>query len=91
MTSTATGDMNVEIEHGTLELIPVPAGQKASLEVRPSQDVDIGRTKGGTLKLEIEGGSLGLLIDARGRPIPLPPVLEKRRVKTQEWLWDVGG
>lgn len=91
MTSPATGDMNVEIEHGTLELIPVPAGQKAALEVRPSPDVDIGRAKGTVLKLEIEGGSLGLVIDARGRPIPLPSTLDKRRVKTQEWLWDVGG
>lgn len=91
LTSPGTGEMNVEIEHGTLELLPVPPGQKAEVQVQPAPDVDIGRPKGAQLKMEIEGGSLGLVIDARGRPIPLPSTLDKRRLKTQEWLWDLGG
>jgi MutL-like protein len=91
ITSPGIGEMSLEIEHGNLELLPVPAGQKATVQVQPAPDVDIGRPKGVPLEMEIDGGSLGLVIDARGRPIPLPFEIDKRRRKTQEWLWDLGG
>ncbi len=91
LNSPGTGEMIVEIEHGTLELLPVPSGQKTTVQVQPAPDVDVGRLKGAELKMEIEGGSLGLVIDARGRPIPLATTIDRRRRKTQEWLWDLGG
>ncbi len=87
---SASGAMNVEVAHGTLELIPLPPGQKASLEVRASAGVSLGAGRGGIFKADIEGGALGLIVDARGRPIKLPDSSEKRRVQVQEWLWDVG-
>lgn len=93
MKAPGSGEMSVEIQHGSLELIPVAAGQKAALEVRPAPGVNLdeGNTRRGPLKVEIEGGAVGLIVDARGRPIAFPAPLDKRRVKTQEWLWDVGG
>jgi len=93
MKSPGAGEMSVEVEHGSLELIPVAAGQKATLEVRPAPGVNLNEDspRRGPLKIEIEGGALGLIVDARGRPIAFPTPLDKRRVKTQEWLWDVGG
>jgi hypothetical protein len=87
---SASGAVNVEVEHGSLELIPLPPGQKASLEVRASAGVSLGAGRGGVFKAEIEGGALGLIVDARGRPIQLPDSPEKRRVQVQEWLWDMG-
>jgi hypothetical protein len=33
---------------------------------------------------------VGLVIDARGRPLVLQPDPEKRRERVQQWLWDVG-
>lgn len=83
--------MNSDVNHGSLELIPLLAGPKASLEVQPAPGVDMGRKGRGVFKGEIEGGALGLVIDARGRPIDLPKDIKKRRVKIQEWLWDMGG
>ncbi len=83
--------MNVDVNHGSLELIPLLVGQKASLEVRPASRVDMGSKGRGVFKGEIEGGALGLVIDARGRPIDLPKDIKRRRVKIQEWLWDMGG
>ncbi len=84
------GAVNVEVEHGSLELIPLPPGQKATIEVRASAGVSLGEGRGGVFKGEIEGGALGLIVDARGRPIRLPDDSEKRRVQVQEWLWDMG-
>jgi hypothetical protein len=93
MKSPGSGEMSVEVQHGSLELIPVAAGQKATLEVRPAPGVDLNENspRQGAFKVDIEGGALGLIVDARGRPIPFPASLDKRRIKTQEWLWDVGG
>lgn len=82
--------MNIDVNHGSLELVPLLGGPKASLEVYPAPKVDIGRKGRGVFKGEIEGGALGLVIDARGRPIDLPKDIKKRRAKIQEWLWDMG-
>ncbi len=89
--SDATGTMNLEVQHGSLELVPLPAGQKASIEVRPSGGVDLGNKHHGIFKAQVEGGSLGLIIDARGRPITLSADVEKRRAQVQKWYWDIGG
>lgn len=93
MQSPGMGDMNVEVQHGNLELIPVEAGKKATLQLRPAPGVSLSgaRSRRGWQTVEIEGGALGLIVDARGRPVIFPAATDKRRSKTQEWLWDVGG
>ena len=71
--------------------MPLLPGQKATIEVHPAGGVDLPHVKRGVFKAEIEGGALGLIIDARGRPITLPSDPEKRRTKVQQWYWDIGG
>jgi hypothetical protein len=34
---------------------------------------------------------VGLIIDARGRPVKLPEDDTERRAQIRQWLWDVGG
>jgi hypothetical protein len=89
--SEAMGTMNLEVRHGSLELVPLPAGQKASIEIQPSRGVDLGTKHAGVFRAQVEGGSLGVVIDARGRPITLPVEAEKRRAQVQKWYWDIGG
>jgi hypothetical protein len=36
------------------------------------------------------GGALGLIIDARGRPLPIPTDPETRIEVNRKWLWDIG-
>jgi hypothetical protein len=86
-----SGVMDLEVQHGTLELVPLMPGQKASIEVRTVGKVSLGTHRTGVFKAEIEGGALGLIIDARGRPITLPADADKRRTKVQQWYWDMGG
>jgi len=83
--------LEVEVPYGSLEVIPLPVGQKATLELRPSPRFDIGwgrRGKGATT--QVDGGELGVIVDARGRPLRLPDDPEARRGKIQKWLWDMG-
>jgi hypothetical protein len=85
------GVINLEVQHGSLELVPLLPGQKAMIEVHPANGVELLHAKRGVFKAEVAGGALGLIIDARGRPIGLPSDPDKRRTKAQEWYWDVGG
>jgi uncharacterized protein (TIGR01319 family) len=81
----------VEIKYGDLEVLPLLPGQQAILELRPLRNFDIGLgpRRGG--KRRVSGGLVGLIIDARGRPLRLAPDPEQRQVQMQQWLWDVGG
>jgi hypothetical protein len=83
--------IDLEVKHGSLELVPVPQGQKASIEIRPARGVVLPGTQGGIYKADVEGGTLGLIIDARGRPITLSSDGAKRRTQVQQWYWDIGG
>ena len=62
----------VEVKQGALDVIPLPLGQSATLIVQPLHRYDVGMGgpgRGG--RLEVQGGSLGVIIDARGRPLQL--------------------
>ncbi len=85
------GPINVEVEHGSLEVVPLAPGQKAALKAQVASGADLQAARQGVFQAEVEGGALGLIVDARGRPITLPTPLDKRRAKIQDWLWDVGG
>ncbi len=86
------GTLDVEVAYGSLEVLPLPPGQEAVLELRPRGRFDVGLGgpgKGG--KRRVRGGLAGLIVDARGRPLRLGPDPAQRREQVQQWLWDVGG
>jgi hypothetical protein len=83
--------LEVEVAFGSLEVIPLPAGQIANLELRPTRRFDIGLgVKGQAGRTQVQGGILGIVIDARGRPLPIAVDPEQQREKMQRWLWDMG-
>lgn len=80
-----------EIKHGSLEVLPLAGGQSARLQIKPLRraDVGFGPGRGGTIR--VTGGVLGIVIDARGRPLKLPSDSVRRRELIKKWLWTVGG
>jgi uncharacterized protein (TIGR01319 family) len=84
----ARGDiLEVEIPYGAIKVIDLPPGQKATLEIRPTRHFDIGLGQPGRGALaEVEGGSVGLIIDARGRPLKLPKDDVWRQEQLRQWL-----
>jgi hypothetical protein len=85
------GRLDAEVKLGTLELIPLGEGEKANVEIRAGRGVTWGKTmKGGVFKREVQGGTVGLMIDARGRPLPLSNDLDKQRERMQQWMWEAG-
>jgi len=81
------GDENgLEIKQGELRLIPISPGQPARLQLTPLQQFDIGMGspgRGGSLRLT--GSALGVVVDARGRPLQLPANPAERRQRLASW------
>ncbi|MDY7078939.1 MAG: glutamate mutase L [Chloroflexota bacterium] len=83
---------DVEVHYGDLEVLPLLPGQQAVLELRPLRRFDVGLGGPGKAgKRRVSGGLVGLIIDARGRPLRLPSKPEQRQNQMRQWLWDVGG
>ncbi|MBL7062882.1 MAG: glutamate mutase L [Anaerolineae bacterium] len=84
--------LSVEVRYGDLEVLPLLPGQQAVLELRPLRRFDVGLGGPGKAgKRRVSGGLVGLIIDARGRPLRLPRDPEQRQLQMRQWLWDVGG
>jgi hypothetical protein len=84
--------VTVEVAVGAIEVVPLPIGERASLKLWPARDFDIGLGRGAaaTPRAEVEGGAVGIIIDARGRPLALPAAREKRQAKLLQWLQSTG-
>jgi uncharacterized protein (TIGR01319 family) len=79
------GEETFEARYGTLTHIPLAPGVRAELVLKPRR-VDVGFGGAGRSgKVTIEGSSLGLIVDARGRPLRLPREAEQRRELMHEW------
>jgi hypothetical protein len=80
-------ESQLEVKNGTLAAIPLPAGQKGTLHLAPLHRFDVGMGgfgRGGTVK--VVGGTLGVVIDARGRPLRVPAEATKRHEWHEKWL-----
>jgi hypothetical protein len=79
-------EANKEIKYGSLEIIPLPLREAATLRLQPLHRFDVGMGPGRGGRLQVVGGSLGIVIDARGRPLPLYTDPVRRREKMKKWL-----
>jgi hypothetical protein len=91
MESESSGTIQIEVNYGTLEVLPLAPGHKAVLTLEPLRRFDVGAGPGRSRKVTVHGGTVGLIIDARGRPIKLPDDETERRTQIRQWLWDLGG
>jgi hypothetical protein len=83
----------VEVKQGALEVIPLPVGQTGRLFLQPFHHADLGFGPGHTRQdgIPVTGTALGLVIDARGRPLLLPADGKRRRELIKKWFLTLGG
>ncbi|HEU5347875.1 MAG TPA: glutamate mutase L [Ktedonobacterales bacterium] len=76
-----------EVNSGSLVRLPVAPGEQALLSLYPAPNVDIGLGPGQHARSSepVEGGVLGLIVDARGRPIRLSSDPEMRVRQLSAW------
>lgn len=83
--------LEIEVAYGTIEVIPLEPGGATEVLLTPARRFDIGLGQGKPQKFTAQSGSVGLIVDARGRPLDIPDDDEERRDLIRKWIWDVGG
>jgi hypothetical protein len=80
---------SLDLEPGGIELVDLPPAERATVELRLRDTVDMGvRTRHAVT--EVTGGLAGLLVDLRDVPMHLPDRPERRREVLVDWqraLW----
>lgn len=78
--------VNETVSFGELKVIPLSRDEFLDLEIEPTKSFDVGFGKGRSGSVKLEGGLVGIMIDARGRPFTLPADPAERIRKQREWL-----
>jgi hypothetical protein len=89
----ADGRSHIEdVAWGSIVRLPLAPGEQARLGLTPAAGVDIGVGVGQHARATdpVEGGALGLLIDARGRPLALPRDPVQRVALLSSWRRALG-
>lgn len=78
----------VDVVGGTIVVVPLHLSEQAALTLSPAPTVDVGLGPGERARAaeEIDGGMMGLIIDARGRPLTLPSDETERRARLLQWM-----
>lgn len=88
---TVTGDgINESVQVGQIKVIPLGRHEFKNVTVTPTKNFDVGAGKGNKVEARLEGGTVGIVIDGRGRPLILPTENATRIAKLREWLEAMG-
>jgi len=82
--------IDVDINYGEVSVLPFHFEKKNMLELIPARGFDIGWGAGKSRTIEYRGGTVGLIVDARGRPLELPSDGARRRAQLEHWLSVLG-
>lgn len=89
ITVTGSGE-NHSVKYGEIKVIPCGRNEFKELTITPHKLLDVGAGKGKAITQKFEGGTVGIIIDARGRPFSLPTEVAERVAKLREWLGAMG-
>ncbi len=80
-----------QITQGSLTALPISAGKKVRVHLKPLRRVELNPYGGQRLtSFNATGGACGLVIDCRGRPLQLPKDDSRRRDMIRKWLTALG-
>lgn len=82
--------INEAVPYGAIKVIPLGRGEFIELSIEPNKNMNVGFGKGKSGTFKLEGGTVGVMIDARGRPLVLPADNGTRISKQREWMTAMG-
>ena len=77
------GDEAWDVMAGEIRLIPLTGVAEA--EVLPKKEFDVGNGRGVPVKAKLDGGTVGVMLDGRGRPLSLPKAPAERIAALKRW------
>ena len=75
-----------DLPYGELKVFPLAPGESATVSLEPARGFDVGEGPGKPLKAEVKGGTVGLILDTRGRPLELPQDPAACREAVTRWI-----
>jgi hypothetical protein len=84
------GSVNVSVPYGSIKVIPLGIDEFLEATIEPARNFDVGGGKGKAVTHKLEGGTVGLIIDARGRPFDVAMNMPNRVAKLRSWLEAMG-
>jgi hypothetical protein len=80
-----TGAVKGMLKFGELQLFSLGVTDKATVNLKPVRNVDLGSGAGQAVERQVRGGVVGLMLDGRGRPLQLPSRREDRVRLLTQW------
>jgi len=77
------------LSFGEVKRLPLSLGESARIVLEPTRKLDAGAGPGRPLEGELRGGTVGVLLDARGRPLALPDDRQACREAMAQWVRDL--
>ncbi len=74
------------LKYGEIKRIDAPVGEKVKFKAIPTKSFDLGAGRGKEIEGTLQGGVVGIILDARGRPLMLPRDKTTRLSKLKEWF-----
>jgi hypothetical protein len=74
---------------GHLWVFPLGIGKTATVDVSAGRGLKIGDK--GRVKMTVEGGTVGLIFDGRGRPLPIAMNAQGRAAQIPMWIAEITG
>jgi uncharacterized protein (TIGR01319 family) len=71
---------------GEMLRLPLPPGTSASARFTPRRGFNLGAGPGQPVEKPVQGGTVGLILDARGRPLELPADRTDCRRTVTDWV-----
>ncbi len=84
-------EIDMEVQQGSLTVIPLSQGETAHLFIDTPEMDQSGLSSGQTGGFKVTAGALGIVIDARGRPVRTPGEILSRQELLNQWLTILGG
>ncbi len=74
------------LKFGEIERVPLPQGSTSHAKIQPRKGLNIGQGDGRPVEAEVHGGAVGVVLDARGRPLKLPEDPGEKRDRLLSWF-----
>jgi uncharacterized protein (TIGR01319 family) len=88
---TLSGDgISESVPVGEIKVIPLGTGEFKNVTITPEKNFDVGAGKGKPVTAKLEGGTVGIIVDARTRPFHLDLNTPDRIAKLRKWLQAFG-
>jgi len=83
---TSDGEITEDVPFGTIKRIPLKEKEIVNVKIEPHGGLDVGAGGGHSYAASVEGGVVGIIVDARGRPLVLPKDSKERSKKLIDWF-----